>query len=73
MAYHPAGSRWGTATLNFYEDRDNLRSDDGLASGFRAFQLRYGVARGTVRQAIAVLRDRDLVVTVQGRGTYVKA
>lgn len=33
----------------------------------------YGVARGTVRQAIAVLRDRDLVVTVQGRGSYVKA
>ncbi|HUY48667.1 MAG TPA: GntR family transcriptional regulator [Streptosporangiaceae bacterium] len=33
---------------------------------------RYGVARGTVRRAIEVLRDEDLVVTVQGRGTYVK-
>jgi hypothetical protein len=24
VAYHPAGSRWGTATLKFYEGRDNL-------------------------------------------------
>ena len=32
----------------------------------------YEVARGTVRQAIAVLRDAGLVVTVQGRGTFVK-
>jgi DNA-binding GntR family transcriptional regulator len=33
---------------------------------------RYGVARGTVRRAIEVLRDANLVVTIQGRGTYVK-
>ncbi len=33
---------------------------------------RYGIARGTVRRAIEVLRDEDLVVTVQGRGTYVR-
>jgi DNA-binding GntR family transcriptional regulator len=33
---------------------------------------RYGVARGTVRRAIEVLRDEDLIVTVQGRGSYVK-
>jgi len=33
---------------------------------------RYGVARGTVRRAIEVLRDAGLVVTVQGRGTYVR-
>jgi GntR family transcriptional regulator len=32
----------------------------------------YGLARGTVRRAIEVLRDAGLVVTVQGRGTYVK-
>lgn len=31
----------------------------------------YGVARGTVRHAIAVLRDRGLVFTVPQRGTYV--
>jgi GntR family transcriptional regulator len=32
----------------------------------------YGIARGTARRAIEVLRDEGLVVTVQGRGTYVK-
>lgn len=31
----------------------------------------YGIARGTARRAIEVLRDEGLVVTVQGRGTYV--
>jgi GntR family transcriptional regulator len=31
----------------------------------------YGVARGTARKAIQLLRDRGLVVTVVGRGTYV--
>lgn len=36
-------------------------------------QLRqeYGVARGTVRQAVALLRERGLVVTIPQRGTYV--
>lgn len=35
-------------------------------------QQEYGVARGTVRKAIEMIRDQDLVVTVQGRGTFVK-
>lgn len=36
-------------------------------------QLRqeFGVARGTARQAVALLRERGLVVTVPQRGTYV--
>jgi GntR family transcriptional regulator len=36
-------------------------------------QLRqeYGVARGTVRAAVALLRERGLVVTMPQRGTYV--
>ncbi|SCF06726.1 winged helix-turn-helix domain-containing protein [Micromonospora mirobrigensis] len=36
-------------------------------------QLRqeFGVARGTVRQAVKLLRERGLVVTVPQRGTYV--
>ncbi|MFG2147495.1 GntR family transcriptional regulator [Streptomyces sp. NPDC048696] len=32
---------------------------------------RYGVARSTARSALAVLRERGLVYTVPGRGTYV--
>ena len=31
----------------------------------------WGVARGTCRKAIALLRDEGLVVTVAGRGSYV--
>jgi DNA-binding GntR family transcriptional regulator len=34
-------------------------------------QQEFGVARGTARKSIAVLRERGLVVTVQGRGSYV--
>jgi GntR family transcriptional regulator len=31
----------------------------------------YGVSRGSVRHAIAILRDQGLVITVPGRGNYV--
>lgn len=31
----------------------------------------FGIARGTVRRAVAVLRERELVFTVPQRGTYV--
>jgi DNA-binding GntR family transcriptional regulator len=31
----------------------------------------FGIARGTVRRAVAVLRERGLVFTVPQRGTYV--
>ncbi|SCL15777.1 GntR family transcriptional regulator [Micromonospora inyonensis] len=34
-------------------------------------QQQYGVSRGTVRAAIRLLRERGLVVTFTGRGTYV--
>ena len=34
-------------------------------------QQEQGVARGTVRQAMRVLRDEGLVVTIGGRGTFV--
>jgi len=29
-------------------------------------------ARGAARRAIEVLRDEGLVITVQGRGTYIR-
>jgi DNA-binding GntR family transcriptional regulator len=35
-------------------------------------QQEQGVARGTVRTAIGILRDEGLVVTISGRGTFVK-
>jgi len=36
-----------------------------------SFRQEFGLARQTIRKAIALLRDRDLVVT-SGRGTWVK-
>ncbi|TDB73612.1 GntR family transcriptional regulator [Micromonospora sp. KC723] len=41
-----------------------LPTESVLTAEFRA-------SRGTIRQAIAVLRDEHLVVTEHGRGTYV--
>lgn len=35
-------------------------------------QQEQGVSRGTVRTAVAILRDEGLVVTIGGRGTFVK-
>ena len=35
-------------------------------------QQEQGVARGTVRMAVAILRDEGLVVTIGGRGTFVR-
>jgi GntR family transcriptional regulator len=38
----------------------------------RSFADEYGVAYTTVRHATAILRERGLIVTVHGRGTFVK-
>ena len=35
-------------------------------------QHEYGVSRGTVRLAMGMLRDEGLVVTIKGRGTFVR-
>jgi GntR family transcriptional regulator len=32
----------------------------------------YGVARGTARRAVAVLREEGLIITVKGRGSFVR-
>jgi DNA-binding GntR family transcriptional regulator len=42
-----------------------LRSELDLAE-------RYGVAYQTVRHAMKVLRERGLIVSIQGRGTFVQ-
>jgi GntR family transcriptional regulator len=47
-----------------------LRSNRPIPSE-AALQQEHGVARGTARRAVAVLREEGLVVTVKGRGTYV--
>lgn len=43
-----------------------LRSERDLAE-------HYGVAYGTVRRAMEVLRERGLIETIHGRGTFVMA
>lgn len=35
-------------------------------------QQEHGVARGTVRMAVGILREEGLVVTIAGRGTFVR-
>lgn len=35
-------------------------------------QQEFGVARGTARKSIELLREEGLVVTVQGRGSFVR-
>lgn len=41
-----------------------LRAERDLAA-------HYGVAYGTIRRAMQVLRERALIVTIHGRGTFV--
>ena len=38
----------------------------------RAMAAEWGVAYLTIRRAMAELRERRLIVSVQGRGTYVR-
>ena len=38
----------------------------------KTLQQEHGVARGTVREAVKILQDEGLVITIQGRGTYVR-
>jgi GntR family transcriptional regulator len=37
----------------------------------RSFAEEYGVAYTTVRHAMAVLRERGIIITAHGRGTFV--
>ena len=52
-------------------ERGELRSGARLP-GEPALAEHYGAARDTVRRAVRELRDRGLVHTVKGKGTYVR-
>ncbi|MFM9629550.1 winged helix-turn-helix domain-containing protein [Streptomyces galilaeus] len=43
----------------------------GRLSDERSLADEYGVSAGTVRRAVQELRDRGLVTTLPGKGTYV--
>lgn len=66
-------------TLVYLQVADHLAGRIGrgeLAPGSRLppereLAILYGVSYDTVRRATAVLRERGLIVTVHGRGTYV--
>ncbi|NJC70968.1 GntR family transcriptional regulator [Planosporangium thailandense] len=51
-------------------ERGELRPGQPLPSELH-LQQTYGVSRGTVRQAMRVLRESGLVVTIQARGSFV--
>lgn len=36
-----------------------------------ALEAEFGLARGTIRKAIAVLREEGAIVTTRGKGSYV--
>jgi len=44
----------------------------GRLASERDLATEYGVAHGTVRRAMELLRERGLVQSVHGRGTFVK-
>lgn len=48
----------------------HLKPRDPIPSEL-SLQQEFGVARGTARRAVEVLRERGLVVTIPQRGTYV--
>ena len=56
---------------------DDLRADitsgeiTGRLPGEHELAAQYGVARNTVRRAVEALRERGLLETFHGRGTYV--
>ncbi|MCO8274403.1 winged helix-turn-helix domain-containing protein [Actinoplanes sp. TRM 88003] len=51
-------------------ERGELKEGDPLPSE-SYLQQEYGLARGTVRSAVRLLRERDMVTTAPQRGTYV--
>ncbi len=62
------------AYLQVADDVERRVSDGEITvklPGERELAEQYGVAYTTVRRAMEILRDRDVIITRQGRGTFV--
>jgi len=51
--------------------KDGRLQPDRPVPSEQQLQQEFGVARGTARKAIGLLRDEGLVITVRGRGSFV--
>ena len=79
MSDHPSVDK-GAPKLVYVQVADHItaRIERGeLAPGARLpaerdLAAEYGVAYDTIRRATALLRDRGLIITIIGRGTFVK-
>ena len=72
----PGGRTPDLAYMRVADDIAGRIASGELAPGARLLSERglaeyYGVAFHTVRHAIKILRERDLIVSVHGRGTFV--
>lgn len=73
----PGGRDADLAYMRVAEDISARIASSELAPGARLRSERdlaeiYGVSYGTVRRAMEVLRDRELITTIHGRGTFVR-
>lgn len=59
------------AVLRQMIESDQLKPRDPLPSE-STLQQDYGVSRGTIRKALAELKADGLIVTIAGRGSFVK-
>lgn len=72
----PGGRDADLAYLRVADDIANRIASGELAPGARLRAERelaehYEVSYGTIRRAMEVLRERELIATVHGRGTFV--
>ncbi|MEV4115471.1 GntR family transcriptional regulator [Nonomuraea sp. NPDC049695] len=55
--------------------REKIKAGDlqerQLVPSESSLQQEHGIARGSVRRAMELLRDEGWVITIQGRGTFV--
>jgi GntR family transcriptional regulator len=72
----PGGRDADLAYMRVVDDIAGRIASGDLGSGARLLSERalaehYGVSYGTVRRAMEVLRERSLITTIHGRGTFV--